>query len=120
MARTYENEETERLHQKTRGTPKHSTGMDKEPEMHEDEDGSEPEQIIEAHGPAHQTHIEKKGDSFSVHSHHGDGHKHVSHGHDLHSAHQHSMHMLSGEAPEQEPEPEAESMPEAEPSIPGM
>jgi hypothetical protein len=54
--------------------------------------------VVKEHGPAMKTHIEKddEDEKYSVHSEHEDGHKHSSHGHSLHEAHNHSM-MAHGE-----------------------
>lgn len=64
--------------------------MKPEGEQHGEQEAHE---AVAEHGPAHTTQIAKKGDSHSVTSHHEDGHKHVSHGHDIESAHKHSMAM---------------------------
>ena len=118
--RVYENEEMNRAHMKSH---KPKMAEDK-PMPNEEADGESPEGIIEAHGPAHTTRIEKKDEnSYSVHSHHDDGHKHVSHGHDVHAAHSHSMHMHTGQAPmEEHAEPIADEHEHemAPASIPGM
>lgn len=65
---------------------------------HEEHGNEDIGQVVEEHGPAHKTEIEKMDgeESYSVHSHHEDGHKHSSHGHSLHEAHHHSM-MAHGE-----------------------
>ena len=77
-------------------------------------------EVVEEHGPAHTSHIEKADDdSYSMKSEHEDGHKHESHGHTLEEAHKHSMMAHGGE--DMEPEEEAEEMPEmAHASPPGM
>jgi len=78
----------------------------KKPGM-EDKDGAhDDEQVVSEHGPAHTTHIQKdkaKG-TYSVHSHHEDGHKHSSHGHDLAGAHEHSKMMHGGEEEGHQPD----------------
>jgi hypothetical protein len=59
-----------------------------------DHDADDAQSVVAQHGPAHTTQIAKQKDgSHSVHSHHEDGHKHVSHGHNIESAHKHSMEM---------------------------
>ncbi len=121
--RMYENREMQRQHERSRS--KKSEEKPEAPDMGE-EDGEESSahEIVAEHGPAHHTQIEKKGESeYHVRSHHEDGHKHLSKGHDVHSAHMHSMHMMTGEEPEsmEEPESEQEPMGESEPAgIPGM
>lgn len=80
------------------------------PAKHEEPDGDEEQpihEVVAEHGPADKTEIEKEGDAYTVHSHHG-GHKHSSHGHSIHEAHAHSM-MAHGAEPEMESEPEEES-----------
>jgi hypothetical protein len=87
------------------------------PSKHEEPDGDEEQpihEVVSQHGPADKTEIEKEGDAYTVHSHHG-GHKHTSHGHgSLHEAHSHSM-MAHGEpgGMEGEEPAEAEAMPMA-------
>lgn len=85
--------------------------------------------IVEEHGPATHTHIhgpDKSGDgTHHVHSFHEDGHHHVSKGHDVQSAHAHSMMMHTGQDAEHEasetPEFEAGEQEGAqEAAIPGM
>ena len=66
------------------------------------------ESVVAEHGPAQQTQIVKEPDeSHTVHSTHEDGHKHKSKGHDVKSAHEHSMKMMGGEQPEEETSEEA-------------
>ena len=95
-------------------------------ESHAD-DGPQHEVVAE-HGTATHTEIhgpEKTDDgTHHVHSHHEDGHKHVSKGHDVHSAHAHSKHMHTGEAEgmgEAHEEPDGDEVAGEEPAeIPGM
>jgi hypothetical protein len=121
----YENPEIGRAHDRSRGHEPKGEKKEK-PEPKEHEGSEEPiEEIVKAHGPAHETHIEKsedQGDEYSVHSTHEDGHKHSSHGHDLESAHHHSMIAHGGEGMEEEPgeEEEGEAMPSMGSAPPGM
>lgn len=96
-------------------------------ESHAD-DGPQHE-VVSEHGPATHTEIhgpEKTGDgSHHVHSHHEDGHHHVSKGHDVESAHDHSEHMMGGEAPaegegHEEPDGDEATRFDVEDAIPGM
>lgn len=95
-------------------------------ESHAD-DGPQHE-VLSEHGPATHTEIHgpgKSGDgSHHVHSHHEDGHHHVSKGHDLESAHDHSEHMMGGEAPggegHEEPDGDEATRFDVEDAIPGM
>jgi hypothetical protein len=67
------------------------------------QDKSQDESVVAEHGPAHTTVIakDKMSDKHSVTSHHEDGHKHVSKGHDVHSAHEHSKAMFGETDPTQ-------------------
>lgn len=64
-------------------------------------DKGQNEDPVAQHGPAHTTVIAKDstGD-HTVTSHHKDGHTHLSKGHDLHGAHEHSKKMF-GESSQQ-------------------
>ena len=82
----------------------------------ESQAGEDFKPVMDEHGMAHETRIERKEDgSHTVHSHHEDGHHHASHGHDVHSAHKHSMMAHTGEeqgdSEERMPEEEPESLP---------
>jgi hypothetical protein len=74
-------------------------GMDKGRNEGQEEQGEE--NPVAQHGPAHTTVIAKDstGD-HTVTSHHKDGHTHLSKGHDLHGAHEHSKKMF-GESSQQ-------------------
>lgn len=122
----YENQEIGRAHDRSRG---HEPKGEKKAKPETEREGAgeeEPiESVVEAHGPAHKTEIEKsedEGDEYSVHSHHEDGHKHSSHGHSLEEAHEHSMKAHGAEGMEgEEPEPEeAGAMPSMGSAPPGM
>ena len=66
---------------------------------------SESENVVAEHGPAHTSHIMKdeKSGSYSVHSHHEDGHVHKSHSHaTAGDAHEHSLKMHGGDMGEEE------------------
>lgn len=95
------------------------------PESESHMDDGDAHEIVAEHGPAHHTEITEEDDgTHSVHSHHEDGHHHVSKGHDVHSAHAHSMHMHTGEAggmEHEEPDGDEGGMAEEGlPAIPGM
>jgi hypothetical protein len=129
--RKFGNLETQKLYDKTHGSAGGDKGgeserMSAKEDEHDGADGGEEtpiHQVVDEHGPAHTTTIKKTGETYSVHSHHEDGTKHMSKGHSsAHEAHQHSMQAM-GEEPE---EADEESMSSDEPparsamSIPGM
>lgn len=98
----------------------HEAKQAEEPETGEEEPI---ESVVQAHGPAHTTHIHREDDgSHSVESEHEDGHKHKSHGHaHVHAAHEHSLKAHGAEEQEEEQEPESEREAEGEEApIPGM
>jgi hypothetical protein len=67
------------------------------------QDDQDHESVVAEHGPAHTTVIAKDETSgeHTVTSHHADGHKHKSKGHDVHSAHEHSKAMFGETEPTQ-------------------
>ena len=88
-------------------------------------------EVVAEHGTAHTSHIQEENDGHhSVKTTHEDGHKHTSHKnadgepHDIHSAHAHSMHAMTGEEQDgggmEHEEPDGDEGEMAAPMIPGM
>lgn len=113
--RKFQNHQEGKHFDKVRGEEKAAKSKKSAPKMDESEGENMPmHEVLKAHGPAHSSRIEKaeeEGEDYSMHSEHEDGHKHSSHGHSLHEAHNESM-MAHGEpGGMEEPGEEAESMP---------
>jgi len=134
--KAFGNRETGRHYDRTRpgassagGGAKASASKPSNPTSESHADDGPQHEVVSEHGPATHTHIhgpDKSGDgTHHVHSFHEDGHHHVSKGHDVESAHEHSQHMMGGESAEHEasetPEFEAGEQEGAkEAAIPGM
>jgi hypothetical protein len=116
--RKFQNHQEGKHFDKVRGEEK--AAKTKKAAPAEESDSEQPiHEVVKEHGPAHKTEIEKEGESYSVHSHHEDGHKHTSEGHSLHEAHDHSM-MAHGEAGGMEGEPDGDEMGAAMPPMGGQ
>lgn len=92
--RKFQNHQEGKHFDKVRGEEKAAKSKPKESEGEDSEDIG---QVVEAHGPAHESTIAKDGDEYTMKSLHKDGHKHSSKHGSAHEAHNASM-MAHGES----------------------